>query len=189
MQPPAAATGEHPAPTETDGNRFHIVLWLHYLISFHLRRRKRPAPPLTTPNSANMINPMVNYCTPPPAPPARPEADLDAIFKALAHPARRTMLERLGRGEATVGELAGPLGMSAPAVTKHIRVLARAKLITQGRHARWRPCRLEEAPLRSASYWLEEVRRLWDARLDRLEAHLQSMATPEEGNRDDEPCE
>jgi uncharacterized protein YndB with AHSA1/START domain len=78
------------------------------------------------------------------------------------------MLERLGCGEATVGELALPLGMSAPAVTKHIRVLAKAHLITQGRNSRWRPCRLEEAPLRTAADWLEEQRTTWEARLDRL---------------------
>lgn len=115
---------------------------------------------------------------------------LDAVFKALAHPARRAMLERLGRGEATVGELAGPLEMSAPAVTKHIRVLARARLITQGRHERWRPCRLQIAPLQEATTWLDEQRQVWEARLDRLEAHLEAnfgqMTAEQEGTRDDD---
>jgi DNA-binding transcriptional ArsR family regulator len=132
-----------------------------------------------------MINHMVNYYPPTPTPTARPEAGLDAVFRALSHPARRAMLERLGRGPATVGELAEPLGMSAPAVTKHIRVLARARLISQGRHARWRPCRLEEASLQVASDWIEEQRRIWEARLDRLEAHLGTMTDTERGTDDD----
>ena len=103
------------------------------------------------------------------------DVHLDAVFKALSHPARRAMLARLGRGPATVGELALPLGMTAPAVTKHIRVLARARLITQGREARWRPCRLEEAPLLGASDWLDQQKKVWESRLDRLEAHLNTM--------------
>ncbi len=107
---------------------------------------------------------MVNY-----------EARLDAIFTALAHPARRAMLARLGKGEATVGELAQPLDMSLPAVTKHLKVLERAKLISRGRHAQWRPCRLEEAPLATASDWIEEQRQVWQSRLDRLEGYLHSV--------------
>ncbi|MBL8304527.1 MAG: helix-turn-helix transcriptional regulator [Ideonella sp.] len=106
------------------------------------------------------------------------EAELDAVFMALAHPARRAMLARLGRGEATVGELAQPLAISMPAVTKHLKVLERARLISRGRDAQWRPCRLEPAPLATASGWIESQRAVWEARLDRLEAHLATLATP-----------
>ena len=117
---------------------------------------------------------MVNY-----------EAQLDAIFTALAHPARRAMLARLGKGEATVGELAQPLDMSLPAVTKHLKVLERAKLISRSKNAQWRPCRLEEAPLKTASGWIEEQRRVWESRLDRLEGYLHSMEK-EKGRNDGE---
>jgi DNA-binding transcriptional ArsR family regulator len=100
---------------------------------------------------------------------------LDAVFTALAHPARRSMLARLGRGEATVGELAEPLAISLPAVTKHLKVLERAQLIQRGRQAQWRPCRLQVQPLQAASGWLEAQRAVWEARLDRLEAYLHHM--------------
>ena len=106
------------------------------------------------------------------------EAELDAVFSALAHPARRAMLTRLGQGEATVGELAEPLAMSLPAVTKHLKVLERARLIHRGRHAQWRPCRLQGEPLKVASDWIEAQRQVWEARLDRLEDYLQTMQTP-----------
>jgi len=103
------------------------------------------------------------------------EEQLDAVFTALAHPARRAILTRLGRGEASVGELAAPLAMSLPAVTKHLKVLERARLISRGRNAQWRPCRLEQAPLNAASAWIEEQRKVWEARLDRLESYLHTM--------------
>ena len=117
---------------------------------------------------------MVNY-----------EAQLDAVFTALAHPARRAVLARLCKGEATVGELAQPLDMSLPAVTKHLKVLERAKLISRSRNAQWRPCRLEEAPLNTASGWIEEQRKVWESRLDRLEAYLHSMEK-QKGRNDDQ---
>lgn len=107
---------------------------------------------------------MVNY-----------DAQLDATFMALAHPARRSMLVRLSRGEATVGELAEPLAMTLPAVTKHLKVLQRAGLVHQGRSAQWRPCRLEPAPLQDASGWIEDQRRTWEARFDRLDAYLKEL--------------
>lgn len=116
---------------------------------------------------------MVNY-----------EAQLDAVFTALAHPARRAVLARLCKGEATVGELAQPLDMSLPAVTKHLKVLERAKLISRSRNAQWRPCRLEEAPLNTASGWIEDQRKVWESRLDRLEVYLRSLET-EKGRNDD----
>jgi DNA-binding transcriptional ArsR family regulator len=103
------------------------------------------------------------------------EARLDAIFTALAHPARRAMLARLGKGEATVGELAEPLGVSLPAVSKHLKMLERAKLISRGKNAQWRPCRLEEAPLNAASDWIDSQRKIWESRFDRLESHLHSI--------------
>lgn len=112
------------------------------------------------------------------------ESPLDATFAALAHPARRSMLARLGKGEATVGELARPLAMSLPAVTKHLKVLERAKLIRRGKKAQWRPCRLQEAPLNTASDWIEEQRKAWEARLDRLEDYLRSLQKTEKGKHD-----
>lgn len=113
---------------------------------------------------------MVNY-----------EAELDAIFMALAHPARRSMLARLGRGEATVGELAEPLAMSLPAVTKHLKVMEKAGLISRSRNAQWRPCRLEEAPLDAASGWIEEQRKALESRMDSLESYLHQMNRKEGG--------
>jgi DNA-binding transcriptional ArsR family regulator len=115
---------------------------------------------------------MVNY-----------ESQLDAIFTALAHPARRAILARLGKGEATVGELAQPLDMSLPAVSKHLKVMERAKLISRSKNAQWRPCRLEEAPLKTASGWIEEQRKVWESRLDRLEGYLHRMEKRERKKR------
>ncbi|MDO9694903.1 MAG: metalloregulator ArsR/SmtB family transcription factor [Candidatus Latescibacteria bacterium] len=109
--------------------------------------------------------------------------ELDAIFMALSHPARRAMLARLGEGEATVGELAQPLDMSLPAVTKHLKVMEKARLISRSRNAQWRPCRREEAPLITASIWIEEQRKVWESRLDRLEDYLHVMEQ-EEGSND-----
>jgi DNA-binding transcriptional ArsR family regulator len=103
------------------------------------------------------------------------ETQLTAVFSALAHPARRAMLARLGKGQATVSELAEPLDMSLPAVTKHLKVLERAKLISRSRQAQWRPCRLQEAPLTAASGWIEEQRKVWECRLDRLEGYLHGL--------------
>ena len=112
------------------------------------------------------------------------EEQLDAIFMALAHPARRAMLAQLGKGDATVGELAQPFDMSLPAITKHLKVLERAKLISRSKNAQWRPCRLEEAPLRTASGWIEEQRKVWESRLDRLEDYLHGMEKMEKGRSD-----
>jgi len=110
-------------------------------------------------------------------------SQLDAIFTALAHPARRAILARLGKGEATVSELAQPLDMSLPAVTKHLKVMERAKLISRSKNAQWRPCRLEEAPLKAASGWIEEQRKVWESRLDRLEGYLHRMEKRERKKR------
>jgi DNA-binding transcriptional ArsR family regulator len=102
-------------------------------------------------------------------------ATLDRTFAALADPTRRAILARLARGEATVGELAEPFPMSQPAVSKHLKVLERAGLIVRGRRAQWRPAELRAEPLREAAVWLEGYRRLWEERLDRLDAYLREM--------------
>jgi DNA-binding transcriptional ArsR family regulator len=101
------------------------------------------------------------------------QADLlSATFAALADPTRRAILARLASGEASVKELAEPFEMSAPAVTKHLKVLQRAGLITQGRKAQWRPCRLEAKPLKDVAGWMEQYRRFWDESFDRLDEYL-----------------
>jgi DNA-binding transcriptional ArsR family regulator len=108
-----------------------------------------------------------------------PEPDLDATFAALADPTRRAILARLAEGEATVGEIAAPLPISLPGVSKHLKVLERAGLIARGRDAQWRPCRLRAGPLREAHGWLAAYRRFWDAKFDRLDAYLETLADTE----------
>ena len=100
---------------------------------------------------------------------------LSVVFSALADPTRRAILERLSRGEATVLELAAPFAMSLPAVSKHLKVLERAGLISRGREAQWRPCRLEAQALQGAADWLDEYRQLWEERLDRLGEYLREV--------------
>jgi DNA-binding transcriptional ArsR family regulator len=102
---------------------------------------------------------------------------LSRTFAALADPTRRAMLARLSRGEASVSELAKPFlrDMSLPAVTKHLKVLEKAGLITKTRDAQWRPCRLNGAPFRDASAWMEHYRAFWEESLDRLEEYLASV--------------
>src|SRR3954469_5037784 len=104
---------------------------------------------------------------------------LDATFSALADPTRRAILARLASGEASVLDIAKPFDMSLPAVSKHLKVLERAGLIARGREAQWRPCRIEPAPLKEADDWLEEYRRLWEARLDRLDDYLKELQAKE----------
>lgn len=104
---------------------------------------------------------------------------LDAVFMALADRTRRDIVVRLSAGEATVTELAQPYGMSMQAVSQHIRVLERCGLVTRGRHRQTRPCRLEPAVLDSALSWIEQSRRVWSDRIDRLESHLTRMQEPE----------
>ena len=100
---------------------------------------------------------------------------LSTTFAALSDPTRRAILARLALGEVSVSELAAPFDMSLPAVTKHLNVLERAGLIARGREAQWRPCRLQAEPLQEASRWIEEYRRHWEQRLDRLDAYLQTL--------------
>lgn len=100
---------------------------------------------------------------------------LSSTFAALADPTRRAILGRLAKGEASVTELAKPMKMTMPAVTKHLKVLERAGLIRRGRQAQWRPCYLVAEPLREASDWVEQYRRFWEASLDRLDAYLKVL--------------
>ena len=100
---------------------------------------------------------------------------LSNTFAALADPTRRAILARLAAGEASVTELAAPFTMSLPAVSKHLKVLERAGLITRGREAQWRPCRIEAGRLRDAADWLEHYRRFWEQSLDRLEGYLDEV--------------
>ncbi|MEQ8935242.1 MAG: metalloregulator ArsR/SmtB family transcription factor [Amphiplicatus sp.] len=104
---------------------------------------------------------------------------LSQTISALADPTRRAILARLALGETTVSEIAEPFDMSLPAVSKHLKVLERAGLISQGREAQWRPCKLEPAALKSIDEWLEEYRRLWEQRLDRLEDYLKRLQKTE----------
>ena len=100
---------------------------------------------------------------------------LTSTFAALADPTRRAILARLASGEASVTELAAPFEMSLPAISKHLKVLERAGLITRGRDAQWRPCRLEPRPLKNAADWLEHYRVFWEQSLDRLEGYLSEL--------------
>ncbi|MBI1317427.1 MAG: metalloregulator ArsR/SmtB family transcription factor [Candidatus Hydrogenedens sp.] len=108
---------------------------------------------------------------------------LSMTFAALADPTRRAILARLAEGEQNVTELAQPFKMSLPAVTKHLKVLQRAGLISRGKQAQWRPCKLEAAPLRDAADWMEEYREFWEARLDRLEDYLHTLQAQEQEKR------
>src|SRR5215212_2934517 len=105
---------------------------------------------------------------------------LSIIFAALADPTRRAILARLAQGETSVKDLAEPFEMSPPAVTKHLKVLQRAGLITQGRQAQWRPCRLEPAPLKGVADWLEDYRRFWDGSFERLDEYLIELQEKEQ---------
>src|SRR5204862_8104283 len=103
------------------------------------------------------------------------ERDLDATFAALADPTRRGILARRAAGEATVGELAAPFAMSQPAVSKHLKVLERAGLVSRGRDAQRRPCRLEARPLKAAVEWLENYRDYWEESFQRLDSVLDEL--------------
>jgi len=100
---------------------------------------------------------------------------LSATFAAIADPTRRAILARLASGEAPVTELAKPFDMTLPAVSKHLKVLENAGLISRGRDAQWRPARLEAARLREAAKWMERYRIFWEQSLDRLDAHLREL--------------
>src|SRR5262245_39326893 len=108
-----------------------------------------------------------------------PTDPLSATLAALADPTRRAILSRLALGETSVAELAKPFDISAPAVTKHLKVLQLAGLITQTRQAQYRPCRLNPKPLKEVAVWIEMYRKLWEQRLDRLEDYLQRLQEQE----------
>ncbi|KFN51530.1 ArsR/SmtB family transcription factor [Arenimonas composti] len=113
---------------------------------------------------------------------------LSETFAALADPTRRAILARLTAGETSVTELAQPFAMSLPAVSKHLKVLEKAGLVTRGREAQWRPVRLDAGPLKDADAWLEPYRRLWESRFDRLEAFLaETMAAEAEAGKKPAP--
>ena len=104
-----------------------------------------------------------------------PSDQLDATFAALAHPVRRAILAQLSEREATVNELADPFDMSLPAISKHLKVLETAGLITRGRTAQYRPCRLNPAPLKEIANWAELYRPIWEARFDKLDNILKDI--------------
>lgn len=106
---------------------------------------------------------------------------LSATLSALADPTRRAILARLSEGEATVGELAAPFDVSLPAISRHLKVLESAGLITRGREAQWRPCRLEAEPLKVIDGWLETYRRFWEGSFDKMDAYLAQLT---KGNPD-----
>ena len=109
-----------------------------------------------------------------------PSDPLDATFAALADPTRRAILARLASGEASVMELAEPFAMSQPAISKHLKVLERAGLITRGRDAQRRPCRIEAQPLAEASQWIETYRQFWESNFQRLDVLLDELKTRNE---------
>lgn len=100
---------------------------------------------------------------------------LSTTFAALADPTRRAILAHLSKGPATVNELAAPFAISGPAISKHLRVLEHARLITRGREAQWRPCQLEAEPLREVAEWTAAYRRFWEASFDRLDEYLDEL--------------
>ncbi|MDT5034346.1 MAG: hypothetical protein QOC94_4517 [Actinoplanes sp.] len=104
---------------------------------------------------------------------------LSVIFGALADPTRRAMLARLADGDATVSELAAPFAMTLPAISKHLKVLERAGLISRGREAQRRPCKLEAGSLRQASEWVDRYRKFWESSHAKLDAHLKNLTTGE----------
>src|ERR1041385_1930146 len=112
------------------------------------------------------------------------DAELNVTFAALADPTRRAILARLAQGEATVLDLAEPFQLSLPAVSKHLKVLQRAGLISQGRRAQWRPCRIEPARLKDVSDWVERYRAIWEERFGRLDEYLRELQTEAHAARD-----
>jgi DNA-binding transcriptional ArsR family regulator len=111
-----------------------------------------------------------------------PVDQLSLTFAALADPTRRSILARLTRGDASVTELAEPFEMSLPAISKHLKVLEHAGLITRGRDAQWRPCRIEAARLKEVSAWLDDYRKFWEDSFDRLDEYLRELQKKEKKN-------
>ncbi len=114
--------------------------------------------------------------------PVTTDDELSRTFHALADPTRRAILARLAQGEATVNELAAPFAISLPAISKHLKVLEQAGLISRGRDAQYRPCRLEPGPLNDASSWIDTHRQHWEESFDRLAGYLETL---QQGSSDD----
>jgi DNA-binding transcriptional ArsR family regulator len=113
------------------------------------------------------------------------QSSLDQVFSALADPTRRAILARLALGEASVGELAEPFDISLPAISRHLKVLQGADLITREKDAQWRRCRLHPEPLKEAADWISQYRKFWESQLDALADYLEDMkAQQEEGTND-----
>ncbi|MDW5314670.1 metalloregulator ArsR/SmtB family transcription factor [Rhizobium sp. PL01] len=108
---------------------------------------------------------------------------LSSTLSALADPTRRAILARLALGEASVNELAEPFAMSLPAVSKHLKVLEKAGLISRGREAQWRPCKLEAGPLKDLNAWLDNYRQFWEESFDKLDLYLQRLQEGDENER------
>jgi DNA-binding transcriptional ArsR family regulator len=125
-----------------------------------------------------LINAPVRFMPPDQLSP--PTDQLSLTFAALADPTRRSILTRLAEGEATVSELAEPFPVSLPAISRHLKVLERAGLIVRGREAQWRPSRLQAEPLDEAVEWMQSRKQTWEARMDRLEAHLRRKGEQDE---------
>jgi DNA-binding transcriptional ArsR family regulator len=114
------------------------------------------------------------------------EDRLSETFAALANSTRRAILARLAEGEATVNELAAPFEMTLPSISKHIKVLQQAGLVTRGHHAQYRPCALDATPLEEVATWAEQYRRVWEARFDRMDTYLRQLrAEPRAGGHDE----
>jgi len=112
------------------------------------------------------------------------DARLDETFAALANSTRRAILARLAEGEATVNDLAAPFDMTLPAISKHIKVLDQAGLITRGRRAQYRPCTIRAAPLAQVAGWAEQYRHIWDDRLDRMDDYVRHLQETNDNERD-----
>ena len=111
---------------------------------------------------------------------------LSRVFGALADPTRRAILDRLSRGQAGVQEIAAPFEMTLPAISKHLKVLEKAKLIRRGKDAQWRPCTLEAQPLKEASDWIGDYRRFWEESFERLDEYLKEIQTNEKKKEGDD---
>jgi DNA-binding transcriptional ArsR family regulator len=111
------------------------------------------------------------------------EDKLTLTFLALSDPTRRAILSKLSSGDATVQELSEPFDISAPAITKHLKVLEKAGLISRGRTAQWRPCRIEAEPLKEAADWIDYYRNFWEESFDRLDDYLKTITTKKKGKK------
>lgn len=114
------------------------------------------------------------------------ERRLDETFAALANPTRRAILARLAQGEANVQQLAAPFDITLPAISRHIKVLERAGLVSQGQRAQYRPCSLDARPLRAVADWTEQYREVWEARFDQMSGYLQQLQTQHRLDRDED---